>query len=232
MSKMPRLKIITTGGSLAGLLVSHVLQTLGHDLTILERSPSTLLHSQGAGIVAGGPVQEYFSRFDRTYTPFTVKSQARQYLNKAGEVIDYEERTQEMTSWDLLFNVLRANFDAQGDPSYHYGTSTRFPQHGHKGRYLHGCKVTGLEDLGGKGVKVLYVDVEGSEKELVGDFVLAADGASSTIRDLLSPGVHRTYTGYVAWRGTVREDQLSDETRERLGEKFTFFHANGTQVLA
>lgn len=75
------------GGSLAGLMSGIVLRRLGHTVRILERSPTVLLHDQGAGIVADGDVQAFFSKYDRTQTPITVTSQVREYLNKNGDVI-------------------------------------------------------------------------------------------------------------------------------------------------
>lgn len=75
------------GGSLGGLFTGTILKRLGHNIKILERAPTALLQHQGAGIVAGPAVQEFFSKFDRTKTPICITSNARQYLNKNGEVI-------------------------------------------------------------------------------------------------------------------------------------------------
>ncbi|KAK6388761.1 hypothetical protein LTR81_027142 [Elasticomyces elasticus] len=61
--------------------------------------------------------------------------------------------------------------------------------------------------------------------------VIAADGASSTIRRLLAPEVERKYAGYVAWRGTCPETELSDAAREVFIERFTFYHTEGIQIL-
>ena len=51
---------------------------------------------------------------DRTKSPLAVKSHIRQYLNHNGDVIYKEDTTQEMTSWDLLYNVPRRNYVALG----------------------------------------------------------------------------------------------------------------------
>jgi 2-polyprenyl-6-methoxyphenol hydroxylase-like FAD-dependent oxidoreductase len=51
------------------------------------------------------------------------------------------------------------------------------------------------------------------------NIVIGADGASSTVRRLLLPEVDRTYAGYVAWRGTVKESLLPEETRAFPGSK-------------
>jgi 2-polyprenyl-6-methoxyphenol hydroxylase-like FAD-dependent oxidoreductase len=64
------------------------------------------------------------------------------------------------------------------------------------------------------------------------DLVIGADGPSSMIRSILTPGVERKYAGYVALRGTVPEDSVSPKTREAFSERFTFFHTKGIQILA
>ena len=71
----------------------------------------------------------------------------------------------------------------------------------------------------------------GGAGQSVADMVVAADGPSSTIRRLLEPEVERKYVGYVAWRGTCPETQLSDIAREQFVEKFTFFHTTGNKIL-
>jgi len=64
------------------------------------------------------------------------------------------------------------------------------------------------------------------------DLVIAADGPSSTVRARYHPDVKRTYAGYVAWRGTVPENEVSEEAKKVLVERITFFHTRQTQILA
>jgi hypothetical protein len=49
---------------------------------------------------------------------------------------------------------------------------------------------------------------------------------------LMMPDIGRRYAGYVAWRGTVVETQVSKATSDASVEKFTFFHDEGIQVLS
>jgi 2-polyprenyl-6-methoxyphenol hydroxylase-like FAD-dependent oxidoreductase len=222
------LTIFQIGGSLGGLCASVALKPLNHNITILERNPTPLLHNQGAGIVAGGDTLTFFKRYDRTGREIAISSQRRQYLNKDGVVIHKEDMVQNMTSWDLAYYMLRANFDGV-ESEY---CKVPMPAEGHgEVRHLHGHKVTGVSENGER-VLVEYTTNDDKEGSLEADFVIAADGPSSTIRSILQPDVKRTYAGYVALRGTIPEDEVSEKAKEAFSERFTFFHAPGIQILA
>ncbi|KAF2003125.1 FAD/NAD(P)-binding domain-containing protein [Amniculicola lignicola CBS 123094] len=223
-----KLNIIVIGGSLGGLCAGVALKSLGHTITILERNPSPVLENQGAGIVSGGDTLEFFKRYDRTGRQLAVSSQCRQYLNKDGEIVHKEDMVQKMTSWDLVYYMLRANFD--GVESKYCEIPVTREEDG-KVQHLHGHKVTAVKDMGNK-VEVAFERAYGEKGTLQADFVVAADGPSSTIRSILQPGVERTYSGYVALRGTVPEEDVSPHAREAFSERFTFFHAKGIQILA
>lgn len=135
-----------------------------------------------------------------------------------------------MTSWDLLYNILRANFDGMAEDGY-CGIPQNEATDG-KTEYLYGHKVIEIKESNPDGLSVGFQDKDGKEGSLEADLVFAADGPSSTVRGLLMPEVKRTYAGYVAWRGTVLESEVSEETLECFKEKFVFFHAKGTQILA
>jgi len=222
------------GGSLAGLFAGIVLKRLGHNVRILERSATSLLQTQGAGIVAGGDTQAFFQRHDLTKTPIAAVSKLRHYLGRQGQEIDRDEREQKMTSWDLLYNILRANFDGGGDRSY-----CDVPSGGKndgQAVYEVDCIVTSVHETGNNEMEVAFhshSDTEGKQTA-TSDLVIAADGASSTIRNFFNP-TPRQYAGYVAWRGTVPESVITASypaAAEAFIEKFTFYHSTGLQILA
>ena len=94
-----------------------------------------------------------------------------------------------------------------------------------------GCKVmNAIEREDGVAVSLAADDVE--FQSLIADLVVACDGPSSVLRSVVAPSAKRTYAGYVAWRGTVPESLLGSQEREAFVEKFTFFHAEGIQILA
>jgi hypothetical protein len=49
--------------------------------------------------------------------------------------------------------------------------------------------------------------------EIEADLIIGADGPDSFVRSKYAPEVKRNYCGYIAWRGTVLESEVSDETR-------------------
>ncbi|KAF3050073.1 hypothetical protein E8E11_009664 [Didymella keratinophila] len=223
--------IAIVGGSLGGLLTGVALKHLRKDLSIriLERNPTPLLHDQGAGVVAGHDVQEFFKKHDRTKTPLTVPSRQRLYLDRTGNIIDRENSEQHMTSWDLLYHLLRTNFDGvESDyakppaPEAHEGRTT----------YDYGHQVTDIDFQKPEVLSIKAKTSKGEDVTFDADLLIGADGPSSTIRKYIDSSVQRKYAGYVAWRGTVPETQVSQAATDVFVEKFPFFHTEGIQILA
>lgn len=230
-------EIVIVGGSLGGLFAGVALKAHGYNTTLLERTPVNLLHNQGAGIVAGGDTIEFFKRYDRTGKPVAVPSYKRVYLNKAGDVIHEEVNRQNMTSWDLSYYLLRANYDRVESEYLDGGKLPEVRETDGKVTYRYGCNVTDVKEEGSQ-VRVHFTrrDSESSSDEedsdsILADLVVAADGPSSTIRKLLVPDVQRKYAGYVVIRGTVPELEGSQAALDVFRERFCFFHAPGIQNL-
>lgn len=222
--------VIIVGGSLGGLMHALTLLSLPSPpkVTILERSPTALLHNQGAGVVAGNETQAFFSEYVKPGKDIAITSGRRHYLDRDGNIIpeSVNVRQQRMTSWDLLYHLLRWRVEGL-QSSYVEGLGAN---DGPKAMYENGCTVKDIENLP-NGVKVIWTHKDKGEQSEIVDMVIGADGASSTVRRMLIPQVERKYAGYVAWRGTVPETELSAEAREVFTEKFTFFHAETIQTL-
>lgn len=229
MASHPQPKsVLIVGGSLAGLMHALAFLSLPNPpkVRILERSPTALLHNQGAGIVAGGETLQFFDQYVRPGRDIAVTSPMRHYLDRKGNEMpeSVEHRAQRMTSWDLLYHLLRWRIEGL-QSEYVKGLKEDDRP---KAAYENGCTITNIEDAGDKGVKATFNHKDRGEGQTAfADMILAADGPSSTIRGLLNPSISRDYAGYVAWRGTAPESELSDEAREAFVEKFTFFHTTG-----
>ncbi len=165
------------------------------------------------------------------------------YLSREGEIVDTEDYTQWMTSWDLLYHLGRANFD--GQKSAHVAENWDNVLQGPedeglrdawgRAKYEYGRQVENLKVVGEK-VEISWKDTrDGSDtrglvNQTLVDFVVCADGPSSRCRGMLLGEVaQRKYAGYVAFRGTVPENEL--ELAKIFVEKFTCFHTKGTQIL-
>ncbi|KAK3990416.1 hypothetical protein QBC44DRAFT_239010 [Cladorrhinum sp. PSN332] len=228
-----KLHFAIVGGSLGGLATGIALKALGHNTTILERNPTPLLHDQGAGIVAGGHALEFLQRYNRSQRQeISVPSSCRQYLNHAGQVIHTATADHDMSSWDLTYFLMRANYD--GIPSPYCDVPPSDPSHG-TAVHHHDRNVTSvISDPDGSGVVVSWKSTTSPSitGTLTADMLIGADGPSSTIRSLFAPDTERSYAGYCALRGTVPEHSATPSTLSTLAEKFTFFHAPGIQILA
>lgn len=186
--------------------------------------------------MAGGDSLAFFSRYNRCKRQsLGVHSERRQYLDKEGKVVYTVDYRQDMSSWDLTYHLLRANYD--GLESGYCDVPPPDPAHG-KAVHIHDRTVTGVEK-DGEGVLVHWrctsdPSVTGA---VTGDRLIGADGPSSTIRSLFtnpteSPETKRTYAGYCALRGTVLESEASPSTLSAFAHRFTFFHGPGVQILA
>jgi 2,6-dihydroxypyridine 3-monooxygenase len=75
------------------------------------------------------------------------------------------------------------------------------------------------------------ITLELNEEKAAGDLLVCADGIHSTARRLLLPEVWPRYAGYVGWRGTVRENELSRDTLMSLRDACTYFVGDRTHIL-
>jgi len=187
VSPMPR--VIVMGGSLGGLTAALVLRDTGCDVRVFERS-SSALQARGAGIAALDATLRYLVERGG-HRPADVCSSTSwiRFLNRDGS-LRYEQRHRyRFSSWNTIYRSLLGLLEPA--------------------RYLLGSEVVGFETAGEE-VSVALAD--GSRVRT--DLLVCADGVSSIGRSRLNPGVTPSYAGYVAWRGTVPERDLSPATRK------------------
>jgi 2-polyprenyl-6-methoxyphenol hydroxylase-like FAD-dependent oxidoreductase len=126
-----------------------------------------------------------------------------------------------MTSWSVLCHRLRANFD--GMESEYVKTVPEKGERDGEVVFEKGVRVVDFRDVG-DGVEVDVVDVEtGKERSLRADLVLGADGSNSFVRRKMLPGVKTEYSGYVAFRGCVPQEDVLPETLKFFIDKLTIF---------
>ena len=200
----PRALII--GGSLGGLFAAVCLRAIGWRVDVFERSPHAL-DSRGGGIVLQPDVLHalHFAGVD-TGPTLGVASGDRIFLDRHGEVLQRGYQPQTQTSWNMLYGAMRR---ALPDTCVHPGQALlRFEQSAGQVR---------AEFAGGR--------VE------TGDLLVGADGARSSVRRQLLPGLDPSYAGYVAWRGLVAEPALDAQHRALLDGVFAFQHQGDNMLL-
>jgi 2-polyprenyl-6-methoxyphenol hydroxylase-like FAD-dependent oxidoreductase len=200
----PRALII--GGSLGGLFTAIALRTIGWRVDVFERSPHAL-DSRGGGLVLQPDVLNvfHFAGLAR-HAPLAVPSGDRIYLNREGSVVQRGWQPQTQTSWNMLYTTMRASLP---------------PECIHAGETL-----VAFEQAGGQ----VRAEFAGGRIE-TGDLLVGADGARSTVRQQVLPGLDPVYAGYVAWRGLVPEMQLDPAYRQVLDGVFAFQHEGANMLL-
>lgn len=207
------LRVAVVGGSLGGLTAGVLLHELGHDVHVFERS-SSALEGRGAGIVVLPMTERYLiergralDAADSPEVALTLKHWT--YLNRDGEVIVETESNYRFTAWNTLY---RAVLDAL--PSE---------------RYLLGHRGSGVRPAP-DGATVAVDFANGHVHEC--DLLIGADGMGSAIRDHVAPGTATTYAGYVAWRGTFAEGDVSTEAADALEDAILYQVLDHSHFLA
>jgi 2-polyprenyl-6-methoxyphenol hydroxylase-like FAD-dependent oxidoreductase len=170
---------------------------IGWDVEVYERSPNTL-DSRGGGIVLQPDVLAALSFGGVNHSDaLGVPSFDRIYLDRDDRVIQRAYMPQTQTSWNMVYSAMRRHLPQNlVQPGHQF---VKFEQEG-------------------KSVRVFFEN--GHEAQ--GDLLIAADGARSTVREQVMPGVRPKYAGYVAWRGLVPEIELPEAAASVLAGTFAF----------
>ena len=185
------------GGSLGGLTAALVLRDLGWDVDVYERARAPL-EGRGAGIVLHPATVRYWVQNDvRPLEDFSAAARWLRYLGRDGAVAHEQPCRYRFTSYNALYRDLVRCFGAD--------------------RYHLGHEVVGFEQRSGG----VTVELAGGRRAR-GDLLVCADGIQSRARRQLLPDVAPQYAGYVGWRGTVAEADVSAATFEALSEAITY----------
>lgn len=225
---LPSAETIQIGGSVCGLMHGIMIKRLGHNVHIIEQSQTEARTGFAAGIMAGPKVVEFLKRFDVSAQPYSIPC-AAQFISRESTVRWRINAKAQMTGWDVLYYRLRANFD--GFVSKHCPEPIAKQQGEGSIKYDYGKRVSGVTYMDGL-MEVVFEDlINGGGGTLHADLVIAADGTNSTVRQTLLPEPQRPYSGYVAWRGTVPEKEISAEAIKFLDGYASAFAMRSAYML-
>lgn len=194
------------GGSIGGLTAALLLRDLGFEVTVFERTP-TELDGRGGGIVLQPDTLRWFhERSQRRPEEVSTSTRLLRYLGAANEIVFEEQIEWRYSSWSVIYRSLLSDFG--------------------RDNYVLGESAVGISQEDDD-VTVRFV----SGRQERADLVVFADGISSVGRRRLNPFAGPTYSGYVGWRGTVPERDVSPETFELLSTALTYCVAPSTHII-
>lgn len=200
MATTPKRRAIVIGGSLGGLNAALWLQRVGYDVDILERSPKALF-GRGAGIVLHPATVQVLEtngvdtnvRFDLDSVSLNTKQFVFAGMTEADDTV--HSQSFRLTS----YNSLLAAFSNQLQP----------------GRYHLAHKVVRIEQNNDEHNPVSVYTEDGVKHNC--EILVCVDGSTSDARErLVKVASETTFSGYIAWRGIVRRDELPEEIRRRF----------------
>lgn len=185
------------GGSLGGLNAALWLRDAGCDVRVFERA-FTPLKSRGAGIVLNPATVRYLTQHNvGNLAGVSTRTNYLRYLDLEGGIA-YEEPDQyQFASYNSLYQAFLSCLE---DERYSLNSV---------------CTSVDLRDDGAT------IHFEGGDSHDC-DLVVFADGARSTGRRLLLPDLKPSFSGYVAWRGALRDGDLSPRAFEQLDDAITY----------
>lgn len=199
-------RAVVVGGSIGGLTSALLLRKLGFSVEVFERTPEQLDH-RGGGIVLQPITMKWFDGHSASrINELSTHSSRLRYLGPDNAVVHDEPAGWRYTSWGTVYRALLSDF---GHEHYHLGEfCVGFSQDADQ-------------------VELRFV----SGRVERADLVVFADGISSTGRRRLFPDLERQYSGYVGWRGTVREDEVTPQTHDALADALTYSVADHSHAV-
>lgn len=175
------------GGSIGGLSAAIILQKLGHDVTILERT--TRHEGKGAGIALPEDLVRKCIALD-LFDPDIpcLRASSRTFFMK-----DEAGRFNVRNIWEQPVSLRPFNWQ-----HIYANLRKRFPDE----RYHCDQEVIRIEQDGGGCI------VRTNNKVYEFDRVIAADGVGSFVRKAIFPKISPEYTDYIAWRGIIDDADI------------------------
>ena len=206
-----------------------MIKRLGHKVRLLEKSVSSARGSLAAGMSTGPKGREFLDNYDSIRQPCSFPCPGPTVLDEKMDVKRQVKAPLNLTSWDVLYYRLRANFDGYRN-EYCPDPPVPLETEG-KAIFDQGKQVTSVTRNGHQ-ITVAFNDiVDGGSGICRADLVIAADGSFSSVRQGFAPNVKRKYAGYVAWRGTVPEEAVSQETGKAMDKGFIVYEMSDGYIV-
>lgn len=190
------LQVAIAGGSIGGLTAAVLLHELGCDVHVYERSTAAL-QSRGAGIVVLEMTERYFTRRGGEDNRVSLQLPWWKYVDADGNELSADLDNFRFSSWNTVYRALLDVFPAD--------------------RYHLNAEMVGF----GPRTDGVTLDLADG-RSIEADLLVCADGVASTARARLLPDVVPEYAGYVAWRGTTAEAELSDPAVAELADSMIY----------
>ncbi len=200
------MRICIVGGSIGGLTAALVLEESGHTVDVFERSPHVLAQ-RGAGIGLLPETSRYLTDVAGVdIDEISITTSAIRYLARDASVEHEVGHAYRFSSWNTVYGRLLGCINRE--------------------RYHLGHEMVSWEDQGDS-VTVSFAN----GTSCTADLLVCADGVASSSRERMHPGLAPRYSGYVAWRGMVREADLDRQVLARLDDAITYHVYANSHIL-
>jgi 2-polyprenyl-6-methoxyphenol hydroxylase-like FAD-dependent oxidoreductase len=200
-------RALVIGGSLGGLMVAHLLRSIGWDTAVFERNDEELA-SRGVGL---GTHPQLIAILKRAGIDFDesmgITPPRGVCLDGNGKIIIEQPMARTLSGWSRLYDAL---LDALPARTYRFGK-----------------KLTRVEQ-DADGVTAIFAD--GTSER--GDLLVGADGVRSAVRAQFLPEVEPVYAGYVAWRAVLDEADMPPDLWREMVELYAFCLPEGEQLIS
>jgi 2-polyprenyl-6-methoxyphenol hydroxylase-like FAD-dependent oxidoreductase len=200
-------RALIIGGSLGGLMVTHLLRSVGWSAIVFERNDEELA-SRGVGL---GTHPQLIAILKRAGVDFDesmgITPPRGVCLDRQGKIAIEQPMARTLSGWSRLY---RALLDALPESAYRFGKRlTRVAQDQ-------------------SAVTAIFAD--GSSESA--DLLIGADGVRSTVRAQFLPDVEPVYAGYVAWRAVLDEADVPPDLWREVVELYAFCLPDGEQLIS
>lgn len=199
-----------------------MLKRLGHHVHLVEQNLTSTRTDHAAGIGTGPQGAQFFREYDLYLGPYSFSCPGVNFLDKNSNIKRALNLPLNVTSWNVLYHRLRANFD--GLRSEYCPALIDAVVSDGKAVYDLGKRATRVTSTDQFATVELNDLQAGGSQTIHADLVIVADGQNSFICPQFMPDhVEQPYSGYVVWRGTVPEKDVSEATRKLFDERFNVF---------